>query len=91
MLENNSLEVSAIDEAIDLCGLNPLAAQIGVSYQAVQKYQKNRVTPEKVIAISEATQWKVTPHRLRPDLYPYKDDAMPPDRRNFCVCCNPAT
>lgn len=58
-------------------GLARLASSIGVSYQAVQKYLKTRTPSEKVIAVSQATEWKVTPHELRPDLYPHPHDGMP--------------
>lgn len=62
-------------------GLRPLAASIGVSYQAIQKFQKTRVPAEQVLAISAATEWKVTPFELRPDLYPHPHDGLPPDMR----------
>lgn len=32
---------------------------------------------EYVIAICETTAWKVTPHRLRPDVYPNPSDGVP--------------
>lgn len=42
------------------------------------------VPPDRVIPIAEATGWEVTPHELRPDLYPYPDDGLPLDRRDHC-------
>jgi DNA-binding transcriptional regulator YdaS (Cro superfamily) len=39
---------------------------------------KMEVPPaEAVIPIAEITTWQVTPHELRPDLYPNPTDAMP--------------
>lgn len=31
----------------------------------------------RVIAIARATGWKVTPHELRPEIYPNPTDALP--------------
>jgi hypothetical protein len=39
------------------------------------------VPATRVLAIAAASDWMVTPHELRPDLYPHPDDGMPPDRR----------
>ena len=33
--------------------------------------------PEYVIPIALATEWRVTPHELRDDIYPHPDDGMP--------------
>lgn len=34
---------------------------------------------EYVLAISEAIGWKLTPHQLRPDIYPLPTDGLPLD------------
>lgn len=34
-----------------------------------------------VIPIAESLGWQITPHQLRPDLYPNPTDAMPPERQ----------
>ena len=39
--------------------------------------------PEYVISISQAVGWRVTPHQLRPDIYPNPSDGMP---RSLCAC-----
>lgn len=40
---------------------------------------KMEVPPaEVVIAIAEACEWKITPHELRPDIYPNLCDGLPP-------------
>lgn len=33
--------------------------------------------PDTVLPIAEFLQWEMTPHQLRPDLYPNPGDAMP--------------
>ena len=64
--------------AIDLVGLQRLATAVGVSYQAIRKYERGTVTAERALAVCRATDWIVTPHMLRPDLYPNPADAIPP-------------
>jgi DNA-binding transcriptional regulator YdaS (Cro superfamily) len=66
-----------LQKAVSIVGLKPLASAIDVKYQAVQNYLKSRTPAEKVIGVSEATEWKVTPHQLRPDLYPHPMDGLP--------------
>lgn len=70
-----------LSKAIRIVGLKPLASAIGVSYQAVQKYEEAGVSAERVLAISTATNWQVTPHQLRPDIYPNPQDGLPDDMR----------
>lgn len=42
---------------------------------------KAEVPPaEAVLAISEACEWKITPHELRPDIYPSPADGLPARR-----------
>jgi len=74
-------EKNPVSEAIALVGLMPLAAEVGVSYQAIQKYERTQTAGERVIAVAMATGWRVTPHRLRPDLYPHPEDGLPEERR----------
>lgn len=38
---------------------------------------KDGVPAEQVIPTSEATGWQVTPHELRPDIYPHPNDGLP--------------
>ncbi len=50
-------------------GLQPLAATLGVRYQAIQAWlRRGRVPAERVIAIERAT--GVPRTTLRPDIYP---------------------
>jgi len=66
-----------IETAIRLVGLQPLAKQLRVTYQAIRKWCRAGVPPERVIGVCVATHWQVTPHMLRPDIYPNPDDALP--------------
>lgn len=72
MVHNKSLKV-----AVSIVGLKPLAKSIGVSYQSIQKYLQTKAPSEKVISIANTTNWKVTPHELRPDIYPHPQDGLP--------------
>lgn len=37
----------------------------------------HRVGPEYVLPICRSVDWRMTPHRLRPDLYPHPHDGLP--------------
>jgi DNA-binding transcriptional regulator YdaS (Cro superfamily) len=50
-----------------------------VSPQGVSKWADAGIPSDRVLAIARATGYKVTPHRLRPDLYPNPTDGLPPD------------
>lgn len=69
--------MNAMTCAIEHLGLGLLARLLGISHQAVRKFEKNGVPAERVLSIAEATGWKVTPHQLREDIYPYVTDALP--------------
>ncbi|AXD05112.1 helix-turn-helix domain-containing protein [Salmonella enterica subsp. enterica serovar Give] len=38
---------------------------------------RSQLSPEKVLRIAEATNFEVTPHELRPDIYPNPTDGLP--------------
>ncbi|WP_145517371.1 transcriptional regulator [Yersinia mollaretii] len=54
-----------------------IANRLGHKPQAIQQWLKNKVPPQKVIPVCEVLSWQVTPHELRPDLYPNPRDGMP--------------
>lgn len=59
-----------------------LARAVGVSPQALQQWvNRDHVPATQVLKVSAAVGYQVTPHQLRPDLYPYPDDALPPAYR----------
>ncbi|EAM2956419.1 MULTISPECIES: transcriptional regulator [Enterobacteriaceae] len=48
------------------------------SVQSVANWiSKNRVPSERVIQLCQWGGWTVTPHQLRPDIYPNKHDGLP--------------
>lgn len=69
-----------LEKAIQAAGgAAALARSFGIKSQAISQWDK---APDgRVLAIAEATGWQVTPHQLRPDLYPYPSDALPKDKR----------
>jgi DNA-binding transcriptional regulator YdaS (Cro superfamily) len=62
-------------------GKGRLAAALGVTPPSVhQWYDGTRPLPaDRVLAVSRATSWQVTPHALRPDIYPNPTDGLPPE------------
>lgn len=42
------------------------------------------VPPERVIDVCAAINYQVTPHEIRPDIYPHPDDALPDSMRCSC-------
>lgn len=70
-----------LERAIDeVGGKSKLARAVGVTKQAISKWVRQRSIPvERVISVSRATGWQVTPHQLRPDIYPNATDGLPSD------------
>lgn len=66
-----------IEKVIRLVGLQRLAKRLKVTYQAIRKWSVTGVPAERVIAVCSAVDWSVTPHQVRPDLYPNPGDALP--------------
>lgn len=61
--------------------LGKVAEAAGVkSYQNVQQWG-GVVPSDKVLTLCESAGWAITPHMLRPDLYPNADDALPASMR----------
>jgi DNA-binding transcriptional regulator YdaS (Cro superfamily) len=54
-----------------------------ISAQAVAKWGEAGVPSERVLKVSEATAFRVTPHELRPDIYPNPTDGLPPEKGVF--------
>lgn len=51
--------------------------RLGVTQSAVAQWVAGQVGAERVLKVAAATDWRVTPHELRPDLYPHPEDGMP--------------
>ncbi|EKP1098584.1 transcriptional regulator [Enterobacter hormaechei] len=68
--------MTGIENAIMKTGsASALGALIGVSKMAVSLWRRNGVPAERVLQLFSAT--GVTPHELRPDLYPNSTDGLP--------------
>lgn len=68
--------MTGIENAIRASGsASALGTAIGVTKMAVSLWRKNGVPSSRVIQIYKAT--GVTPHELRPDLYPNPTDGLP--------------
>jgi len=67
--------------AEDAGGVVALSTALGLSRGAVSQWQV--VPSDRVLAVCAATAWKVTPHQVRPDLYPNPNDALPD---SVCKC-----
>lgn len=65
--------LDALQAAVNELGYTAIASACACSYQAVQKWMKSGVPAEQVIPICIAARERgseITPHALRPDLYP---------------------
>lgn len=73
--------MSAFKQAIAIVGSQAaLARSIGVKQAHIWNWlnkKSGEVPPQHVIPISMATENKVTPHDLRPDIYPNPTDGLP--------------
>lgn len=58
-------------------GVVALSKALGLSRGAASQWKL--VPAEHVLAVCELVGLKVTPHQIRPDLYPNPGDALPPD------------
>lgn len=66
-----------------------LARVLGVRQGHIWAWlNRNNLPSEKVVTIAHATHWEVTPHQLRPDVYPNPWDALPMTmaRQMLCDC-----
>lgn len=63
---------------LTVCGSqSELARRLGKNSQTVSAWFRNGVASNEVINASRALSWQVTPHELRPDLYPNPTDGLP--------------
>ncbi len=83
-MENPSSLVALL-KAVEICdGQTALGIRIGRPQATVSSWV-NRfkcVGVDSVLKVSEATSWKVTPHELRPDIYPHPQDGLPEHLRS---------
>ena len=62
-----------------------LAQLIGITPQAVSKWQGKVPDGQTALKVAAATGWEVTPHELRPDIYPLPIDGLPADDLRRCA------
>ncbi|MFN3069907.1 transcriptional regulator [Serratia sp. J2] len=78
--------MTALDMAIKSAGsARKLASSIGVTGMAISRWKTKyagSVPSSRVLAVYQAT--GVTPHELRPDLYPNPTDGLP-QQQDTCV------
>lgn len=72
---------SFLIKAVEILGGQVATAKsLGVAQAHVWAWinkTKDGIPAKNVIAVSKATEWIVTPHQLRPDLYPHPMDGLP--------------
>lgn len=79
---------SPLEKIIDKCGSQTaLAARVNqidpdkkLTQSTVGAWinrYSHRVGDGYVLVVSQAGEWEITPHQLRPDLYPHPQDGLP--------------
>lgn len=71
--------MSIIKNAVKRAGkAGAVARALGISRISVYEWgEKDRVPPDRVLALAELTDWEFTPHMLAPDRYPNPTDGLP--------------
>ena len=63
---------------LSLCGSHSeLTRRLGKNSQTVSVWFRTQVASTEVLNACRALDWKVTPHEIRPDLYPHPTDGLP--------------
>ncbi|KQT37699.1 YdaS family helix-turn-helix protein [Methylophilus sp. Leaf414] len=81
-----------LEQVIDICGSQTALADRVTELDASKKITQStvgawinrfnhRVGDGYVLVVSQAGDWIVTPHELRPDLYPHPEDGLPAELR----------
>lgn len=72
-----------INKAVEFCGgVSALANRINEKANTISMWiQRGNIPSEKVLSVSKATEYQITPHQLRSDLYPYQFDGLPQHMR----------
>jgi DNA-binding transcriptional regulator YdaS (Cro superfamily) len=70
-----------IKSAIDSVGLGLVARRMNITPQRVSNWRERGIPNDQVVFFCRAVDWKVTPHELRPDIYPNPTDGLPVDRQ----------
>ena len=65
-----------------VCNQSELARRMKKTPQTINGWIKGKIPAELVFKVSQALNFAVTPHELRPDLYPNPTDALPQGQNN---------
>jgi DNA-binding transcriptional regulator YdaS (Cro superfamily) len=69
-----------VQKKIISCGSqSELARRLGKNSQTVSVWFRTQVASTEVLNACRVLDWQVTPHELRPDLYPNPTDGLPKD------------
>jgi len=72
-----AMNIDPTVRAIEMLGGASAVARLrGVTPWAVSKWARAGVPAEQALWLAEQTGWRLTPHDLRPDLYPSPTDAI---------------
>ncbi|MFV8874715.1 transcriptional regulator [Serratia fonticola] len=72
------------DKILSVCSQSELGRRVGKKSQTVSAWFRNGVANGEVLKVCRALNWLVTPHELRPDLYPNPTDGLP-QQQDTCV------
>lgn len=73
------MDKSTQAKILSVCSQSELGRRLGKKSQTVSAWFRNGVARAEVINVCRALNWAVTPHQLRPDIYPNPQDALPPE------------
>lgn len=68
--------LTMLAKAIDVAG-GPVKLSLALGLHKTAVYKWDLCPPDRVISVCELINWEVTPHQLRPDIYPNQLDGMP--------------
>ena len=73
------MNIEPLKKAIEFCaGISAMSIKVNEKSNVISMWlQRKKIPSEKVILVSQATNYQVTPHELRPDLYPHPQDGLP--------------
>jgi len=79
------MKTSIQKKLLSVCSQAELGRRMKRRAQTVNGWVKNKIPGELVLKVSEVVDFKVTPHELRPDLYPNPTDGLPQKDAGPCT------
>ncbi|WP_430415797.1 transcriptional regulator [Marinobacter adhaerens] len=77
------MSTEALKKAIEIAGnQTSLGKLVGLSQPYIWNWlnRDQSIPAEYVIPVAQAIDWQVTPHELRPDIYPNPTDGLPANK-----------